>query len=167
MSSDEKPEVASSTKIWIGSTVTTSLGIVFGTSLIITGSFLAWRADGILGLFGTSGWRLENIVSGDGKITVALGVVMTMGLLVGLLMQSRAFYMVAVVSSAIVIGLSIYELIQMANRPGITGPGHGLYMVLGGGVAGIMCAYCGYSMMKERRAAGGEARAAMDSGGLA
>jgi hypothetical protein len=167
MSADEKPEVASSTKIWIGSTVTTALGLVFGTSLIMAGSFLAWRADGILGLFGATGWRYENIVAGDGKITVALGVVMTMGLLVGLLMQSRAFYMLAAVSSAIVIGLSIYELVHLANRPGITGPGHGLYMVLGGGVAGMLCAYCGYSMMKERHSAGHEVAAAVDSGGLA
>jgi hypothetical protein len=75
---------------------------------------------------------------------------MALGFLVGLLARSRAGFMSAAVASAAVLGFSIYELIYVGTSPGITGPGHGLYLVLGGGVAGVMCAFCGYSMMTAR-----------------
>ena len=167
MTGQEKPEVASSTKVWVGSTVTSLSGLTLAATLVIVGSSLTWRADGVLDLFSMSGWRYDNIVAGDGKITLALGVVIALGLLAGLLMQSRVFYMVTAVSSLLVLGLSIYELINIATRSGITGPGHGLYMVLGGGVVGIMCGFCGYSMMAERREAGPEIPIAADPDGVA
>ena len=167
MNSESAPAVSSSTKIWIGSTVTTVLGFAFGVGLVTVGSFLTWKADGVLGLFDTSGWRYHNIISGDGKITLLLGAAMLLGLLLGLLMQSRAFYMVTVICGFLVLGLSIYELVQIASRPGVTGPGHGLYMVLGGGVAGLLCGFCGYSMMAERRRAFSETTANEVSNGAA
>ena len=167
MTGNTKPEVASSTKVWAGSTVTTVFGLTLGATLVIVGSPLTWRADGVLSLFNVSGWRYQNIIAGDGKITLALGLVMALGLVFGLLLQSRAAYMTAVDASLLVLGLSIYELIYVATRSGITGPGHGLYMVLGGGVAGIMSGLCGYSMMADRRLAGPETPVAADSGGVA
>lgn len=167
MTGNTKPEVASSTKVWVGSTVTTVLGLALGATLVIVGSPLTWRADGVLSLFNVSGWRYQNIIAGDGKITLALGLVMALGLVFGLLLQSRAAYMTAVVAGLLVLGLSIYELIYVATRSGITGPGHGLYMVLGGGAAGIMSGLCGYSMMADRRLAGSKTPVAADSGGVA
>jgi hypothetical protein len=162
-----KPEVAGSTKTWIGSTVTTVLGLILGVTLTIVGSFLTWNSDGVLDLFNASGWHYQNIISGDGKITFALGALMAAGLLLGLLMQSRVFYMVTAVSGLLVMFLSIYELIQISTLSGITGPGHGLYMALGGGVAGAMLGFCGYSMMRESRAAGTEVSTANSSSGVA
>jgi hypothetical protein len=157
-------EVTSSTKVWVGSTVVTVLGLGFGVGLTVTGSLLNWRSDSVLGLYDQSGWSFHNIISGDGKLTLALGIFMALGLLVGLLARSRAGYMLAVVSSALILVLAIYELIHVGTGAGITGPGHGLYLVLGGGVAGVMCAFCGYSMMAARHA---ELRAAGVAGGPA
>jgi len=142
-------------------------GLALGATLVIVGSPLTWRADGVLSLFNVSGWRYQNIIAGDGKITLALGLVMALGFVFGLLLQSRAAYMTAVIAGLLVLGLSIYELIYVATRSGITGPGHGLYMVLGGGAVGIMSGLCGYSMMADRRLAGPETPVAADSGGVA
>jgi hypothetical protein len=167
MDAESAPAVSSSTKIWIGTTVTTVLGFVFGVVLITVGSFLTWQADGVLGLFDVSGWNYRNIITGDGKITLLLGVVVLLGMLGGLLMQSRAFYMLAVISGFLVLGISIYELVQIASSPGIAGPGHGLYMVLGGGVGAILCGFCGYSMMAEKRRSSPGTAAGDVSGGKA
>lgn len=140
-----------STKVWIGSTVITCLGLSFGSGLIVLGSLLKWRSDGVLGLYNVSGWRYHNVVSGDGKITMALGILMAIGLLAGLLAQNKYAFIVSAVGGGLVMGFSIYEIIYAATRPGITGPGHGLYMVLGGGVAGFLCSLGGYLMMAEGR----------------
>lgn len=154
-------EVTSSSRVRVGSSVVTFLGLAFAVSLTILGSLLNWRSDSVLGLYDQSGWSFHNIVSGDGKLTLALGILMALGFLIGLITQSRAGYLLAVYSSAPLLALAIYELIYVGTRPGITGPGHGLYLMLGGGVAGIMCAFCGYSMMAARH---GELRAARVAG---
>jgi hypothetical protein len=143
--------VRSSTKVWIGSTVTVCLGLVFGSALVLSGSALRWRSDSVLGLYNQSGWRFDNIINGDGKITLALGIVFTVAILCGLVMQSRVLFLVAFAASVFTLGLSIYEIIYVATRQGITGPGHGLYMVLGAGAAGSLCSLGGYLMMAERR----------------
>lgn len=154
-------EVTGSTKVWVGSAVVTFLGLSFAVSLTVLGSLLNWRSDSVLGLYDQSGWSFHNIVSGDGKLTLALGILMALGFFIGLLAQSRAGYLLAVFSSSLLLALSIYELIHVGTTHGITGPGHGLYLVLGGGVSGIMLAFCGYSMMAERH---GELRASRGAG---
>ncbi len=158
------PEVTGSTKVWVGTTVVTFLGLGFGVGLTITGSLLNWRSDSVLGLYDQSGWSFHNIVSGDGKLTLALGILMALGLIIGLVSRSRAGYMLGVVSSALLLALSIYELIYVGTSAGITGPGHGLYLVLGGSVAGIMCCFCGYSMMASRHREMSGARVSSERG---
>ena len=151
MAGSDEPGVESSTTVWIGSMVITCLGVAFGLTLTVLGSLFRWRSDGILGLYDLSGWRYHNLIKGDGKLTLALGVLAALFLVIGLLAQNRVFYMAAACAFAAALFLSIYELIYIATRPGITGAGTGLYMVLGGAVAGLMCSLGGYLMMVERR----------------
>lgn len=142
-----KPKPTS--RVIIGSTVISALGLSFGSSLIIVGSLLTWRADNTLGLYSRSGWSFDNLIHGDGKITLALGGIMALGLLAGLVFQSRAGYAVALWSDLAVAALALYELIYLFSRQGIVSPGPGLYMVIGGSVAGFLASLGGYRMMKE------------------
>ncbi len=148
-----KPAVKSSTKVWIGSTVLTGLGLVFGAGMIVSGSLLGWRSDRVLGIYGRTGWSFHNLVSGDGKITFAAGVLFGLLMLAGLVLQSKHIFAAAVADTVFCLGFSIYEIVYIATRPGITGIANGLYLVLGGSVAGFMCALGAYIMMSESRGA--------------
>jgi len=140
----------SSSRVLIGSLVISALGLVFGSSLIVAGSALTWRSDRILGLYNQSGWSFHHVISGDGKVTMALGVIMAVGIVIGFALQSRAAYAVACVADLLVLGFALYELIYLFTRQGVVSPGNGLYMVLGGSVAGFLCALGGYLMMTEK-----------------
>lgn len=150
MAEQTRPEVESSTRVWVGSAVVTFLGLLVGSTLATAGSVTRWRSDSVLGLYNQTGWRYENLVRGDGRITAALAVAVALFLLVGLLAQSRVAYMAATVAAALLLALSVYELIYISTRPGITGPGAGIYMVLGGAVAAVLSSLGGYLMMAER-----------------
>lgn len=150
MVEDSRPQVEGSTRVWVGSAVMTLLGLLLGSALAIAGSLTRWRSDSVLGLYNRTGWRYENLIEGDGRITAALAVALAVFLLVGLLGQSRSAYMAATVAAGSLLALSIYELIYISTRPGITGPGSGIYMVLGGAVAAVLCSLGGYLMMAER-----------------
>ncbi|MBU1672112.1 MAG: hypothetical protein KKF41_08450 [Actinobacteria bacterium] len=139
-----------SRRLRIGTAVISLLGLTFGATLAVSGSALRWRSDSALGLFNQSGWHYDNLVAGDGKITLALGVLMALGLLVGAVLLNRWFYAVALASAALLLAVSIFEVVTLVTRPGLTGPGHGVYMVLGGGVAGVLCSLGGYLMTSER-----------------
>jgi hypothetical protein len=149
--------VGSSTKVMIGSTVITLLGVFLGAVIVIVGSLLKWKSDAVLGLYNVNGWSYENLTSGDGKLTFALGVVMVVALITALLLQNKAAYMIAAVASVVTMGLALYEWIFIASRPGITGPGHGLYMAFFGCIGCLLCALGGYLMMAESGAAPAEA----------
>lgn len=142
-------ERSGSRRLSIGSLVISGLGILFGSALIVSGSELTWRSDRVLGLFNQSGWSLNNIVHGDGKITMALGALMAAGFILGFLLRSRVAYAVALGADLAVLALVAYELIFLVTRHGIVSPGNGLYMALGGTVAGGLCALGGYLMMTE------------------
>jgi hypothetical protein len=131
------------------------LGIVFGTLLIVGGSFMTWRADSVLHLYSQTGWRFHNIVAGDGKISVALGTVCFIGLVFGALLRSRAPYAVSVVCSALLLALSIYELVFISTRTGVVSPGSGVFMLAGGSVVAVLCSLGGYFMVGEKAGAGG------------
>ncbi len=133
----------------IGSSVISLLGLVFGCSLIVAGSELTWRSDRVLGLFSRSGWRFGVITGGDGRITMALGVLMAIGFILGALLKSAPAYGISLAADLLVMALCVYELIYLFSRHGIVGPGNGLFMVLGGSVAGGLCALGGYLMMSE------------------
>lgn len=152
MLENSRPEVESSAKVWVGSAVMTFLGVLLGSGLAIAGSLTRWRSDGVLGLYNQTGWRYENLVNGDGRITAALAVAVSVFLLAGLLAQSRVAYMAATVAAGSLLALSVYELIHVSTSPGIIGPGAGLYMVLGGAVAAVLSSLGGYLMMTERHA---------------
>lgn len=155
--SEEEPEKVKkqrgSRRLIIGSSVISILGITFGSCLVVAGSALTWRSDHILGIYNQSGWKFSNIAGGDGKITMALGVLMAVGFILGVLMQNKVPYAIALVADVIVGALSLYELIYLFTRQGVVGPGNGLYMVLGGSIAGGLCALGGYLMMAESRTA--------------
>ncbi|MHB8895993.1 MAG: hypothetical protein ACYC99_12575 [Candidatus Geothermincolia bacterium] len=138
-----------SRQLAIGSSVISLLGITFGGCCMVAGSLLTWRSDRVLGLYNQSGWRFSNIVSGDGKITMALGILVVVGLVVGVIFKSRLGYGVALVADLAVMAIGLYELIFLFSRQGIVSPGNGIYMVIGGSVAGGLCALGGYLMMAE------------------
>lgn len=81
-----------SSRVIIGSSVISILGITFGSCLIVAGSELTWRSDHVLGLFNQSGWSFSNVIHGDGKITIALGVLLALGLTVGAAFQIKTGY---------------------------------------------------------------------------
>lgn len=148
-----KPEVESSTKIYIGSTVLAVPGMLFGSGMLVSGSLLEWRADRVLGIYGRGGWSFSNLTPGDGRLTLAAGVILAVLMTAGLLLQDKHVYAVAVATSVSCLGLAIYEIAFVATRPGITGVANGLYLVLGGSVVSLMCALGSYVMMAERGAA--------------
>ncbi|MBU4194330.1 MAG: hypothetical protein KKE79_05065 [Actinobacteria bacterium] len=138
------------TKVKVAIAVASASGIALGMSLMMVGCFLTWRSDSVLGLYGLSGWDYSNLVSGDGKITLALSAVGFLSLVLGALLSRRAFYGIAVACSVAALVLASYEIIFILTRPGITGPGTGLYMVLGAGVAGILAGLFGYSLLENK-----------------
>ena len=145
----EVSNVGSSTKVLIGSTVMTMLGVFLGSVIIILGSLLKWRNDAVLGLYNQSGWSFENLISGDGKITFGLGVFITVAMIIGLVTQNKTPYMLAVIAGLAVFALSLYDWVYIGTSPGITGPGHGLYMVFFGSIGCLLTALGGYLMMAE------------------
>ena len=152
MSQDGAAKPASRRRVIIGSAVISLLGITFGSCLIVAGSALTWRSDRILGLYNQTGWKYSNIAAGDGKITFALGALMAVALVAGVIFQSRSLYAIALGADILIAGFTIYELIFLGAASGIVSPGNGLYMVLGGSVAGFLCCLGGYLMMTETRA---------------
>lgn len=125
------------------------LGIVFGAGLIVTGSMLTWRSDRVLGLYSRSGWSFDNILPGDGRVTVALGALMAAGIILGFFLRNRAAFAVALAADLATMALAVYELLHLVTRPGVVSPGNGLYMVLGGTVAGGLCTLGAYLMISE------------------
>lgn len=149
-----------SRRVLIGSIVVSLLGITWGSGLIIIGSCLTWRSDRVLGLYSESGWSFNNLVHGDGRITIVLGIVIAVGMLLGVAFRSRIAYAVALATDLLVACVVIYELIFIASRQGVVSPGSGLYMALGATVAGGLCALSGYLMMTETMREAHEAAAA-------
>ncbi|MBU4174783.1 MAG: hypothetical protein KKB90_09255 [Actinobacteria bacterium] len=136
------------TKVKVATLVTTALGIVLAVSMMILGCFLTWRSDSVLGLYTESGWHYANLVSGDGKILLALGATCFIFLVLGAWRGKRAFFGIVFLCSVVALLLSSYEIIFLLTRPGITGPGTGLYIALLASVAGMLAGQCGYSLLK-------------------
>ena len=134
-------------RVVIGTTVISALGISFGMGLVIAGSFMTWRSYSVLGLYNRTGWHFDNIVSGDGKISLILGLICFISFILGAALRRRAFYGVSFFCSLAILALDVYELIFLWTRPGVVSPGSGLYAILGGCVAGILCSLGGYLML--------------------
>ena len=134
-------------RVVIGTTVISVLGISFGMGVVIAGSFMTWKSDPILGLYSRTGWRFNNVVSGDGKILLIFGLICLTSFILGCVLLRRAFFIVAFICSFAILSLDVYELIFLWTRPGVVSPGSGLYAVLGGGVVGVFCSLGGYLML--------------------
>jgi hypothetical protein len=134
-------------RVVIGTTVISVLGISFGMAVVIGASFMTWRSDSILGLYNRTGWHFNNIVSGDGKISLILGLICFSSFILGGALRRRAFYGVSFFCSLAILALDVYELIFLWTRPGVVSPGSGLYAILGGCVVGILCSLGGYLML--------------------
>jgi len=134
-------------RVGIGTTVISALGISFGMGVVIAGSFMTWRSDSVLGLYNRTGWHFDNIVSGDGKISLILGLICFISFILGAALRRRTFYGVSFFCSLAILALDVYELIFLWTRPGVVSPGSGLYAILGGCVAGILCSLGGYLML--------------------
>lgn len=139
-------------RVVIGTTVISLIGISFGMGVVIAGSFMTWRSDSVLGFYSRTGWHFDNIVSGDGKILLILGLICFTSFILGGALRRRAFYGVAFFCSLTILALDLYELIFLWTRPGVVSPGSGLYATLGGSVAGILCGLGGYLMLDTGRA---------------
>ncbi len=135
------------TKVKVATIVTSALGIALCASMMIVGCLLTWRSDSVLGLYTESGWHYANLVSGDGKILLALGATCFIFLVLGAWLNRRSFFGIVIACSVMALLLSSYEMIFLLTRPGITGPGTGLYIVLIASVAGILAGQCGYSLL--------------------
>ena len=138
------------TKVRVATIVNSALGIAVAVSMMIAGCFLTWRSDSVLGLYAESGWNYANLVSGDGKILLALGVTCFIFLVLGAWRGKRAFFGIVFVCSVTALLLSSCEIIFLLTRPGITGPGTGLYIALIASVAGMLAGQCGYSLLKPK-----------------
>lgn len=134
-------------RVGIGTIVISALGISFGMGVVIAGSFMTWRSDSVLGLYNRTGWHFDNIVSGDGKISLILGLICFISFILGAALRHRTFYGVSFFCSLAILALDVYELIFLWTRPGVVSPGSGLYAILGGCVAGILCSLGGYLML--------------------
>ncbi|MDD5748693.1 MAG: hypothetical protein PHP64_06580 [Actinomycetota bacterium] len=132
----------------IGGLIAGILGIVFGMSIIVAGSFLTWRSDSVLGLYSQSGIHVEVITSSDGIITLILGILGFLFLFAGVVTRRWFPYSLAFICSLITLILSLTIIIILSLKTGITGPGHGLYTIVGGSVAGIFCSLTGYQIFK-------------------
>lgn len=127
-----------------------ALGLGFGGFLMVAGSILTWRNDPVLGLFDQSGLEFHNLVSGDGKITLVLGSIVVVAFVLGALLRMKVFYGTALLISILVFVLTSYELVYLSTRPGVVGPGFGLYMLLGGAVAAFLAGLGGYLMVADK-----------------
>jgi hypothetical protein len=134
-------------RVVIGTTVICLLGSVFGAAVVVAGSFMTWRSDPVLGLYGETGWRFSNIISGDGKISFVLGLICLASFIMGAALRYRAFFVFSFFCSLAILALDVYELTFIFIRHGIVSPGSGVYAVLGGAVVGLLCALGGYLML--------------------
>lgn len=136
-------------RVKIGAPLISILGVIFGVSLIIGGSFMTWRSDTILDLFNRTGWRFQNLLTaGDGKLSLALGIAILVAILLGGALRNRWLYAATLGLTSVVIILFLYELIFLMTRPGVVSPGTGLFALLGGSIITIMCALGGYLMVR-------------------
>lgn len=138
-------------RVRIGTMLLSVLGTIFGSAVVVAGSFLEWTTDGILGVYGGSGWSTTNLVAGDGRIAFVMGVLSVALFAGGAVFLRGFFYLANTVNGALAVALGIFEIACVAGRTGIVTPGTGLYMVLGGGVVLAMCGLGGYLMLKEDR----------------
>lgn len=69
-------------------------------------------------------------------------------LVLGAWLNRRAFFGIVFACSVIAFLLSFCEIIYLLTRPGITGPGTGLYISLIASIAGMLAGQCGYSLLK-------------------
>lgn len=141
------PSETTATRVLVGGIVISFLGISFGMALVIAGSFLTWKSDPVLGLFGQSGMHVVNLTGSDGIISLVLGCIGLPALVLGAVLKQKYFYLVALVCSILLLVFSAYEVMFMATRTGVVGPGHGLYLIMGAGVAAFLCSLGGYLMM--------------------
>lgn len=136
-------------RVAIGTAVISALGIFLGMLQVVGGSFVTWRSDSVLSLYSVTGWSFNNLVAGDGRISVVLGTIGFLGLVLGAALRRKAFYAVAFACSLVLFALSIYELVFLFTASGVVSPGAGVYMLVGGSVAGILCSVGGYFMLEE------------------
>lgn len=131
-----------------GAMATSLIGICLGMSVVIAGSFFTWQADKVLGVFSRSGWHFDNLVAGDGKITLTAGIICLVFLGAGAVFKNRTSYALAIVFSVFCLVFSIYELIVINSKSALLGTGPGVYLVGLGGVIGLLSSICGFFIVK-------------------
>ena len=134
----------------VGSLVSAGLGILFGQVLIMGGSLITWQSDPVLGIYTRTGLDYHNLVSGDGKITLVLGIVGFISLVLGAIFVRKIFFAIPTACAVFLFFFSMGELILLFTRNGVIAPGHGLYTIFGGTVAAFFCSLGGYLMTSER-----------------
>lgn len=135
-------------RVIIGTLVISTLGVSFGMGIIMGGSFTAWKADPVLGIYNQSGWNLYGLIPGDGKLTFAIGIVGLLAFVLGATLRKKVFYAVALGCSIAVLAMFAFELVFLYTRPGVVTAGGGVYILLGGGVVGVLCSVGGYYMVR-------------------
>ena len=136
-----------SKKTPIGAAVISLLGILFGMILTMAGSIVYWKVDPIFHRFSKSGFAARGFIAGDGKIMLVLAIVGFAALVAGGILRRKWLYGIALVASLLILGLATYEIVHIALSTSIYETGSGLYMCVGGGVAGSFCSLGGVTMV--------------------
>ncbi len=132
-----------------GISIGATLAIVFGSFLVIAGSITTWADDPVLGLLSKKGIEFRGISPSDGIITLVLGALSFAGLAAVIISKSKRIARIPVAIFAILFIFSLFEILNLLPARGILSPGRGIYMILGGSVAGFLCSLSCYNIIAD------------------
>lgn len=141
-------------RVFVGLTIFVILGFFLGFTLVLSGSFLEWQSDYALGIYKKSGFEYQNILAGDGKISLAVGILGIFLFAFAFGLRSRKLYKLTVACSVLLALFAIYEAVTILLKPGIIGIGFGLYMVLGGSIIVFLCSLGSALMLSQEEPRG-------------
>ncbi len=131
-----------------GVAVGSALAFVFGSILVITGSLMSWANDPVLGLLSKKGTGFQGITPSDGLVTLVLGILSAISLAIVFVSKRKLIALIPVLAFSITLVLAVVNIIIVSGR-GILSPGRGIYMVLGGSVAGMLCSMSCYQIIAD------------------
>ncbi|MDD5448350.1 MAG: hypothetical protein PHO53_04205 [Actinomycetota bacterium] len=137
-------------RVIIGLTIFIILGFFLGFPLVLSGSFFEWQSDNALGLYKKSGFEYQNLLAGDGKISLALGILGVFLFAFAFMLRSENLYKLTAICSILLALFALYEIVTLLIKPGVIGVGFGLYMVLGGSVISLLCSFGSYMMLSQK-----------------
>lgn len=130
-----------------GIVVGSILAFIFGSVLVISGSLTFWAYDPVLGLMSKKGLDFQGITPSDGLATLILGGISAVSLAALLISKRKSVALIPVSAFSLTLFLSVVNILTFISGRGILSPGRGIYMVMGGSVAGILCSLSCYQII--------------------